>query len=429
MSLTATPPTKGRIENVDVAALAEPMIDLLSRAVSFQSVSGSEGPLVRFLSDQALAMGFEVDCWEGDEAACRGLGVPIGRHIPLAGRPTLVVKLPGTGGGRSLLFNAHSDVVAAGNGWASPAWEGLVRDGRLYGRGACDTKGPLVSALWAMEAIRRSGGTLGGDVLLEVVPGEEDCVGLGTLTSVARGYRADAAVVLEPTENLPRCASRPGCRFEVVTSGRAVHGTFKWLGVDAIGLMRAVLDSLEDVERTWTSVARDASHPIARPVTVDSVHGDGWQGMLCDHCTAAGYFEPLPGEDPEQAGREFEERFRTALTARNISQDAVSLRFTEQYLGHTLDQQHELCRAALAAFRGVRSPEPTPAWPEWTAFNSGCEAGVRAKVHGTPTLVWGPGNLSFAHGPDESIGLHELQLGAAQFAALALEWCSPRRVS
>ena len=63
-----------------------------------------------------------------------------------------------------------------------------------------------------------------------MVPGEEDCVTLGTLTSVVRGHTADAAIVLEPTEGQPRNASRPGLRFEVTCRGRAVHGTVKWLG-------------------------------------------------------------------------------------------------------------------------------------------------------------------------------------------------------
>jgi len=233
--------------------------------------------------------------------------------------------------------------------------------------------------------------------------------------------------VLEPTQNIPRCASRPGCLFEVVVTGRAVHGTFKWLGVDAIGLMREVLASLEDVEKSWTAAGSAKSHPIARPVTVDSVHGEGGQGMLCDRCCAAGYFEPLPGEEPVSAGREFEARFRAAVSARGVPDGAVSLRFTEQYLGHVLDERHEFCDVAFSAF-GCAGNKSAPAWPGWTAFNSGCEAGVRAAVHGTPTLVWGPGDLSLAHAPDEFISLQELHLGAAQFAALALDWCSPRRV-
>ncbi len=86
---------------------------------------------------------------------------------------------------------------------------------------------------------------------IELVPGEEDCVTLGTLTSVARGHTADACVVLEPTEGLPRNASRPGLRFEIACRGVAVHGTVKWLGRDAIALATAVLGVLPQLEAEW----------------------------------------------------------------------------------------------------------------------------------------------------------------------------------
>jgi acetylornithine deacetylase len=405
------------------------MVELLGRMIQFESISGAEGPLVRFLARCAQEMGFSADLWEGDDAAAMALGIPVGRHIALAERPTLVITLRGLGGGRSLLFNAHSDVVAAGGGWTVPPWEGRISGGRLYGRGACDTKGPLVSALWAMVALQQSRVPLAGDVLLEVVPGEEDCVGLGTLTSVVRGHRADAAVVLEPTQNLPRLASRPGCRFEVLVTGRAVHGTFKWLGLDAIGVMRSVLSALEVVEKEWpaSACAAMASYPIARPITIDSIHGDGWQGMICDRCSAAGYLELLPGDDLATSERAFEYLLRAELSKRGVPQNCVTLRFTERYLGYLMDERDDLCLAAVSALKRGRSAATVQPWRGWTGFNSGCEAGVRSKVHGTPTLVWGPGDLSVAHAPDEYIDLEELQLGAAQFAELALCWCRQRR--
>jgi acetylornithine deacetylase len=429
MTVTAGTSTRRPPAKVDVASCAEAMVDLLVRTVQFESTSGSEGPLVRFLAKRAREMGFSVDLWEGDEAAAKALGVPVGRHLPLAGRLTLVIALCGRGGGRSLLFNAHSDVVAAGGGWTVPPWEGRISSGRLYGRGACDTKGPLISALWAMVALQQSGVPLAGDVLLEVVPGEEDCVGLGSLTSVARGHRADAAVVLEPTQNLPRLASRPGCRFELVVAGRAVHGSFKWLGVDAIGLMRRVLGALDAVEKAWPAgeCAAMAPYPIARPVTVDSIHGDGWQGMICDRCTAAGYLELLPGDDLRASEHAFEELLRAELSERGVPQDAVALRFTERYLGHLLDEGHELCLAALETVKNEQRSSAGTEWLGWAGFNSGCEAGVRSKVHGTPTLVWGPGDLGLAHAPDEYVSLEDVRQGAAQFASLALSWCSQRR--
>jgi len=101
--------------------------------------------------------------------------------------------------------------------------------GKIFGRGACDTKGPLIiSAIIALAALSELPVRPSGDILIELIPGEEDCVGIGTLTSVVRGYKPDAVVILEPTESMPRCASRAGTRFEISCTGRAVHGTVKW---------------------------------------------------------------------------------------------------------------------------------------------------------------------------------------------------------
>src|SRR5262249_50078590 len=151
-------------------------------------------------------------------------------------------------------------------------------------------------------AIKRSGIQLPGDILLELIPGEEDCVGLGTLLSVLRGYRADAAIVLEPTEGLPRCASRAGCRFEIACVGRAVHGTVKWLGTDASAATRRVLDRLEELEHAWNDRQDDElfdDFPIARPITIDFVSGGHGQGMVCHECSCGGYLELLPDDDIE----------------------------------------------------------------------------------------------------------------------------------
>jgi acetylornithine deacetylase len=284
----------------------------------------------------------------------------------------------------------------------------------MYGRGACDTLGPLVSALWAMLALKRSG-TRHATMLLEIVPGEEDCVGLGTLTSIARGYRADAAVVLEPTAGVPRCASRGGCRFEITASGRAVHGTVKWLGVDAIGLVRQVLAALEAMEQRWNdrSDALFDLYPLARPITPDRLDAGRWQGMVADEALCAGYLELLPGDDLAAMQTRFERELLADLSARGVDPARVRVMFSEVYAGHRTDPGAPLCLGARAAFEASSRP-----FPGWAAFNSGCEAGIRSGLHGTPTLVWGPGDLAHAHAVDERVDLAEVQAVAGMFAHL-----------
>ncbi len=404
----------------------------LRESVRHRSVSGQEGPFVSWLTNLAASQGLETDLWQANESDLTTAFGPLPLHKPLADRPTLVVRLPGTGGGPNLVFNAHSDVVAAPRPeeWKHGPWSGDEDAGTIYGRGACDTKGPLVAALWAMLALASDADARpSGDVVLEVVPGEEDCVGLGTMSSVLRGYRADASVVLEPTNNIPRCASRAGCRFEIETLGRSVHGTVKWLGADAIDLMRRVQTALVEIESRWNERSADPlfnGYPIARPVTVDTIHGGEWQGMVCDLCRLGGYLELLPGDDRDAMMRRFSRELEDAIRAAGVEPDRVRVSFTEQYAGHRLDPlESSLCSAAEAVAKEASREHPdAPRWKAWSAFNSGCEAGVRPALHGTPTLVWGPGDLSLAHAVDERIAMRDVRLAAEMFARLAMQWCN-----
>lgn len=424
----AIPRSESQIEHA-LEARALEAVSTLRDSIRHQSVSGQEGEFTRWLARTAAAWGLEVDLWQSSEPELERAFGTLPPHKSLADRPALVVRLPGTGNGPNLVFNAHSDVVPAPRPeeWTHGPWSGREVDGVVYGRGACDTKGPLVAALWAMAALASDpSARLGGDVLLEVVPGEEDCVGLGTMTSVLRGYRADASVVLEPTGNTPRCASRGGCRFEIETVGRSVHGTVKWLGIDAIELMRGVQATLSEIESRWND--RDAdplfdAFPIARPVTVDQIHGGEWQGMVSDRCRIGGYLELLPRDDAERMMKRFAAELQAGLAERGVGADRFSLKFTERYAGHREDPNvSSLCEAALSVMSRFSEGHAEPL--VWTAFNSGCEAGVRPAMHRTPTLVWGPGALALAHAVDERITIREVRVAAEMFARLAMVWCN-----
>lgn len=402
---------------VDLDKFDGEMRKALTALLRIPSISGAEGELTAWMAGWGKFHGFGVDLWQASEADLAGHPESAARHISLKGRPNLVLRMPGTGGGRSLVFNAHADVVSPGDvdAWADGPWSGAERGGKFYGRGACDVKGGLASAMWAMLMLKGRKEKLPGDVLLEVIPGEEDCVGLGTLASVVRGWEADACVVVEPTESAPRCASRGGLRFEVVARGRAVHGTVKWLGADAIAASRRVLRALELLEQQWSTVEADVlfgGYPLGRPVTVDTIRGGEWQGMVCDKCLVAGYFELLPGDDIGAWQARFEQQLREATPGAEIE-----VRFTERYFGHRLNPRSELCHAAEVAANGGGPLE-------WQGFNSGCEAGLRARVRGTPTLVWGPGSLAQAHAVDEHVEWGQVAQVARGYANLAEAWCT-----
>lgn len=424
-----------------IADLAGEALRLLQESIRFPSVSGEERLFVEFLAREGERLGLGVDLWQSTEGEIEALwrgewtrrgfgegGLPA--HKALAGRPTLVLKLAGRGTGPNLVFNAHSDVVPAPNpkAWRHDPWAGTFEGGLVYGRGACDTKGPLVAALWAMAALARTHPRgLDGDVLLEIVPGEEDCVGLGTMSSVVRGYKADASVVLEPTTNVPRCASRAGCRFTVTASGRSVHGTVKWLGVDAIAIAHAALGVVSAMETRWNDRTADglfAAYPIARPMTIDTIKGGEWQGMVADRCSFGGYLELLPRDDWRERRGAFVRELRGGLQSVGIDPQLVAVEFTEQYAGHRLSPGGEpLCELS----RRVYEFHTGRAFGGWGAFNSGCESGIRPGLHDTPTLVLGPGDLAHAHAIDEHVAIADVSLAAEMFASLAVGWCNSGR--
>jgi len=404
----------------DITADYDKMLNLLRKSIQIESKSGNEKNFVKLIADWAFEQKIKSDLFEIEASDVYDFYPTIPRHLPLKGRPALVLTIPGNDKGRSIIFNAHSDTVSEGviEDWDSDPFSGDYINGIIFGRGACDTKGPLISALWAMSVLSKIIPTIDcGDVMLELIPGEEDSIGLGTLGSIKRGYRADAAIILEPTENIPRCASRGGLRFSVAAKGKAVHGTVKWDGKDAIKSMRMVIDALDKLEEIWNDRSADnlfEPYPIARPITVDKIYGGEWQGMVCDMCKCEGYFELLPEDDINV----WSDRFRSELL-KMLPDEDLDITFSETYFGHRTSPDSELCRHVESVLNGSGK---ILQWRKWSGFNSGCESGVRASLHGTPTLVWGPGNVRYAHSPNEQAVFEDVRLCAELFIETALKW-------
>ena len=398
---------------------SDEMLNLLQKSIQIESKSGNEKSFVKFIEHWAYEQKIKSDLFEIEISDMYNFYPAIPKHLPLKGRPALVLTIPGNNKGKSIIFNAHSDTVSEGaiKDWNSDPFSGDYINGIIFGRGACDTKGPLIAALWAMSILNQIAPSIDcGDIMLELIPGEEDSVGLGTLGSIKRGYRADAAIILEPTENIPRCASRGGLRFSIAAKGKSIHGTVKWDGKDAIESIRKVLDCLGRLENEWNVRNADnlfEQYPIARPITVDKIYGGEWQGMVCDICKCEGYLELLPGDDINI----WPDKFRSELSAM-LPEEDLDIVFSETYFGHRTSPDSELCRCVESV---LNDSKKILQW-KWSGFNSGCESGVRASLHKTPTLVWGPGSVRYAHSPNEQIVFKDIQLCAELFIKTALRW-------
>ena len=188
----------------------------------------------------------------------RRLGLAVERFESTPGRPSVVGRLRGAGGGPSLMLNAHLDTVGI-EGMADP-FAPAIRDGRLFGRGAYDMKGSLAACLAAVKALADARARLAGELVVAAVA-DEEYASLGTAEVAAR-LPVDAAIVTEPTE-LDLCLAHKGFVWlEVETLGRAAHGSRFFEGVDANLRMGRILHRLDGLERALR--ARPA-HPLVGP--------------------------------------------------------------------------------------------------------------------------------------------------------------------
>src|ERR1043165_3171398 len=204
--------------------------------VAIPSTRGAEGPCQDMIGDLLRRRGYEVDDWHivlDDLKDLRGFG-PIEHDFSKA-PPVVGTYRPANNAGRSLILQGHCDVVPAGplEMWETPPFSPVVKDGRMYGRGACDMTSGTIGALYALDAIKAAGMRPTGRIHFQSVI-EEESTGVGALSTLQRGYRADACFIPEPTgETMVR--SQVGVIwFRLKVRGFPVHVSHAGSGSNAI---------------------------------------------------------------------------------------------------------------------------------------------------------------------------------------------------
>lgn len=234
----------------------------LVRLVQINSVNPSlvpgapgEREIAQFIAESLASFGLRIEIFE-----------------PEPGRTSVVGRLVGSGGGRSLMLNAHCDTVDTA-GMAEP-FSGAIRDGKLYGRGSFDMKGSLAACMAAAKALTDAGTDLRGDVLVAAVA-DEEYGSLGT-SDLIKHLKVDGAIVTEPTA-LNTCLAHKGYLWiEVQITGRAAHGSKFDLGIDANMKMGAFLNALAILER---ELRARSPHPLVGPPSLHAAMLSGGSGL------------------------------------------------------------------------------------------------------------------------------------------------------
>jgi acetylornithine deacetylase/succinyl-diaminopimelate desuccinylase family protein len=340
----------------------------------------------------------------------RALGLIVEHQAVLPQRDNVLLTLEGADPGRRLLFECHMDTVPGWSGTPGP-FEPRTIGGRLYGRGACDVKGTLVSMLLALRILVQRGLRPARTIVLAATVDEEhQARGVHRLS--ADGQIAEAAVIGEPTE-LSIAIAHKGCiRWRLTTHGRSAHSSKAELGINAIDEMVVVLVSLR---RELEPVFASRVHPlVGRPsLSVCTIHGGVAVNVIPDRCTVEVDRRTVPGEKLESVEQELRDVVaRIVRDQLNLDVELEPPFVSDPALGTPEDapivQQLRRSAEAILGRADVRG----------VAF--GTDASKLSQV-GIPSVVFGPGNIDLAHTRDESVDLTEVARAAEILAALALE--------
>lgn len=383
----------------DALALARELVRVDSRNPALVPGALGEAEAARVLARVLEEWGFAVEM-----------------HDAAPGRPNVVARIGDRAGGRSLMLNGHLDTVGT-EGMTHEAFDPVVRDGRLHGRGACDMKSGVAAMCAAALRAARTG--IAGEVIIAAVI-DEELESLGTRALLDRGIRTDAAIVTEPTRLSVMPAHRGFVWMEVRVAGRAAHGSRYDIGVDAIrhaGLLLAELDRLDsDVLplRTHPLLGRGSLH-------ASTIKGGTAWSIYPDACTMTVERRTLPGETANDAVAELRaacERVNERLRRSGRSLDVeVGRQFSQA--GSEVEGDAPIVRALTAALSATGEPVKVEGASYWTDMALLNEAGI-------PAICYGPGDIALAHGAEEWIEVAEIERATQVLERLIGDWCGRR---
>lgn len=414
------------LDAIDEQETVRHLVDLIHTP----SVTGTdaESELQHAMADELAQLGCDVDVWRldldalaadpdhpGTEAPrSEGWGV-VGVLRPTRGADTGPADIP------ALVLQGHSDVVPTGDldRWVDQdPWSGVVRDGAVHGRGACDMKAGVAANLAVLRAIIRSGVELHRPLALHHVISEEDG-GLGAFATLRRGHTGEVAVITEPTSGRVVVANAGALTFEIRVTGRAAHGSARLSGVSAFEAFLPIHAALQDLERRRNAAPDPLFDGVPLPyaISVGRIRAGDWSSSVPDLLVAEGRYGVRLGEYLDEARRELETSVAYACSVDPWLRDhPAEIAWTGgQFAPGGIDREHAFVEEVVAAVGSV-----TGRRPDLGAAPYGSDLRLYAGVGGIPTLHYGPGDVRMAHAPREHVDIAELLEVTRALAALTV---------
>ncbi len=419
-----------------VEKVKEDILSSLSDLISYKTVTpaagskgdGRSGEYIKcqeYIESLLKEMGIdEIDKWNIDCAKLKafpGSGVIPDRD--LTDIPVLVGIFKGTGRGKSMILNGHYDVVSPGQleNWKYEPFKATVEVNKLFGRGAYDMKGGIASMIFALKCIQDSGFVLRGDVIIESVP-DEELTSMGTLSCCQRGYRAQAALIPEPTELNPLIAMRGNLNGKITVFGRAGHGDMPqphWReggAVNAISKAVKILQALEELTEEWRT-RPDKRHKYLPPdmVLPTLIHGGEWIIMYPEKCEIEFNSDFIP--NTTNLKDEIEEKIKLVANGDSWMSNHPPRFETNPWLyGAEIDENDPIVKVVSEASEDVGHN------PKIGGFASLTDAIHLINYAKTPTVTIGPSGGGI-HEANEFVYIDSL-ISATKILALTLmRWC------
>lgn len=374
-----------------------------------------------------------------------GLDVVIEEVEP--GSPNVIAVVQGNREGACLMFECHTDVVTEGDAseWKYDPYEGRIIRNRIYGRGACDTKGNLAAAVKAIQAILESGRCFKGKILLGILVDEEGLM-KGVKHFIRHGWAngVDAAIICEPVDNHLCITQKGALRVELITRGKMSHGAMPLTGFNPIPPMVSILEKIRQLEEEEIErLGKDdfLGYPSITPTVLQApVKGGPQLNVIPSQCKALLDIRTIPGQSHEALKKQLEDivkdeersilrslqsgplkEIRESLEkglSKGISFEAKLNIFEDRPWTQT-SREEPIVQAIARAYRRVTGEEPI-----YDGVPGATDGTFLSAWAGIPIVTFGAGKRMIPHQKDEWVSIEDLELTAKIYAASALEFLS-----
>ena len=396
--------------------------DFLCDLIRIPSTRGNEGPAVRLVHERMKDLCTAADLMQIPESfkddplyswPLSGLTYADTQNLRL----TVAGASPGSG--RSLIFNAHADVVPASKNQEN-AFNPSVRDGAVYGRGACDDKGQIAVIFLVLSALRKLGLRPRETVTIDIVV-EEENGGNGTLFMVRHPVRADAAIVMEASERKIYSSVRGAVWFELTCRGKPGHSG---RASDVVSALKESVKAMEVLERYHDELlaASRGHNPLfdayanPMPVTFGILNAGDWPATAPATASVKGVFGFLPNTNVHAVQQGMIDAIRKS--PHQYLRENFDLHFDMlNNEGNELSPDHPLVQELAASAESCAVPV------EVSAMTAACDAWRYSASLNIPTVVFGAGSLKYAHSNEEQIAVRDMKETASVLIQFIDRWC------